>query len=387
MSILYCSLSSSQKRSLRKGLTLRRLLVERCWSRQHLHGDLATPHEAFRILFFGRDEFSGSGDINCRRGSKLSISPLKILGNNLDLPVHTIPHEKSAFRSWQPPPPFSHTQTSTVEPLQPASSGPSLTHVLITASFGRILPPSLLSLFLPFRRLNVHPSLLPAYRGAAPIQHALLDGRTETGVCIIEMMERKKGIDAGAIWTKKHMKIPDGAMFPDLRDTLARQGGELLVSVLRDMLAGKATAIPQTSDPSAPRAPAITAEDAIVDFMTMSAEHVVRRYRAVSHQKPIAAYLKTKRTLQLHSPSVYTPLLEDVHDQLPAPGTAIYHPPTAFLLIRCASDTILAVPQVKQQDRSLLKAREWWNGVRPEMRINGGDEGPVQFLNSVATQA
>lgn len=75
----------------------------------------------------------------------------------------------------------------------------------MTASFGRILPNSLLDLFLPGRRLNVHPSLLPMYRGPAPIQRALMDGKKETGVCVIEMMEKKKGIDAGEIWGQRHM--------------------------------------------------------------------------------------------------------------------------------------------------------------------------------------
>lgn len=80
--------------------------------------------------------------------------------------------------------------------------------LLVTASFGRILPNSLLELFLPGRRLNVHPSLLPMYRGPAPIQRALLDGQKETGVCVIEMMEKKKGIDAGEIWGRRHMVRP-----------------------------------------------------------------------------------------------------------------------------------------------------------------------------------
>jgi len=196
-------------------------------------------------------------------------------------------------------------------------------------------------------------------------------------------MERKKGIDAGEIWGQRRMDIPEGVAFPAMRDTSAREGGLLLVSVLRDMLAGHATSTPQLADPAAPRAPAIEAEDAIINFKRMSAEDIVRRYRAISHQKPMITYLKTKKTLQLHSPSVYQEPLPHLADILPAPGTAIYHPPAACLLVRCAADTILAVPQVKQQDRSLLKAKEWWNGVRPEMRAQGGEEGPVQFLSGV----
>jgi methionyl-tRNA formyltransferase len=50
------------------------------------------------------------------------------------------------------------------------------------------------------RRLNVHPSLLPAYRGPAPIQHSIINDENVSGVCIIEMLKKKEGIDAGSIW-------------------------------------------------------------------------------------------------------------------------------------------------------------------------------------------
>jgi methionyl-tRNA formyltransferase len=90
-----------------------------------------------------------------------------------------------------------------------ASSGePSAksNQVLITASFGRILRKGQLELFSPGRRLNVHPSLLPHYRGPAPIQHALLNGEKETGVCVVEMLKVKAGaIDSGDIWGSKRM--------------------------------------------------------------------------------------------------------------------------------------------------------------------------------------
>lgn len=75
--------------------------------------------------------------------------------------------------------------------------------MLITASFGRILPDSLLALFPAGQRLNVHPSMLPKYRGAAPIQHAIMNGDKVTGVCVIDMLEKSKGIDAGEIWAKQ----------------------------------------------------------------------------------------------------------------------------------------------------------------------------------------
>lgn len=121
------------------------------------------------------------------------VAPLRTLGEQLKLPVQYIPRQKAAFRDWKLPAPFNTTST------------PVPSHLLVTASFGRILTKSMLANFEPSNRLNVHPSLLPAYRGAAPIQHTILNGEKETGVCIIEMMERQKGIDAGTVWGKTHM--------------------------------------------------------------------------------------------------------------------------------------------------------------------------------------
>ncbi|KDQ58671.1 hypothetical protein JAAARDRAFT_128748 [Jaapia argillacea MUCL 33604] len=341
-----------------------------CIPKGRLIHSIASP-EPFKILFFGRDEFSCQvlrelysarelwqsiavvtqpDEKTGRRGSQLSISPLKVLGQTMDLPIHTIPHEKSAFKFWQPPDPFSK---------------PEPPHLLLTASFGRILSNALLHNFLPSRRLNVHPSLLPLYRGAAPIQHALLDGRADTGVCVIEMMERKKGIDAGEIWGMKPLPIPRGSTFPTLRDTLAKEGGGLLVSTLRSILSGNAVSTTQTSALDAPRAPIITIEHSIVNFETMTAEDIIRRHGAISHQRPLITYLPTSKTLQLHEisslPSSQSPRLA-----LPLPGMATFHPPTRSLVIRCAGEALLSVQKVKQQDRSLLAAKEWWNGLRPE---------------------
>jgi hypothetical protein len=98
--------------------------------------------------------------------------------------------------------PFPHKSVISTQPpspfYPPAGVPPPSNHLLLTASFGRILPASLLSLFRPTHTLNVHPSALPAYRGPAPIQRAILNGERDTAVCVIEM-KRRGGIDAGDI--------------------------------------------------------------------------------------------------------------------------------------------------------------------------------------------
>lgn len=120
------------------------------------------------------------------------LAPLKLLAEKHKLRCDHIPPKRmmiSPEKPWRPGPPFN------VRPDENNSN-----HLLVTASFGRILPDSLLELFPKGQRLNVHPSLLPAYRGPAPIQHAIMNGDMETGVCVIEMLKRGGGIDTGEIW-------------------------------------------------------------------------------------------------------------------------------------------------------------------------------------------
>ncbi|KAJ7599065.1 formyl transferase [Mycena floridula] len=325
--------------------------------------------DKFKILFLGRDEFSclvlqqlyqaqdvwnyiavatNPDELVSRRGSQLSISPLKLLGESLSLPVHFIPKTKQEFRRWKPPAPFHESELP-------------LDHAIVTASFGRIIPSSVLDLFRKDRRLNIHPSLLPAYRGAAPLQHAILNGERETGVCIIEMLKFSEGIDSGAIWGSRTTRLSPDIMFPDLCRQMALEGGDLLVSVLREMRAGRAKAVPQAEKIDAPRAPLIKFQDSILDFDSMTAEAIIRRHRALSHQRPLTAYLPNKRSLQLHSPtlaSVYPVKLSKT------PGSTRYHGPSETLTIRCAAGSVLQVPRVKQEAKALLEARAWWNGVK-----------------------
>ncbi|KAJ3777733.1 formyl transferase [Lentinula raphanica] len=322
----------------------------------------------FKILFLGRDEFSclvlqelhrsdvwqelhlaTNPDEKVDRGSRLSVSPLKLLGHSLGLPVHTIP-PKSEFKDWKIPSPFSTS----------GDDSPSPQHVIITASFGRILPLKMLKLFNPECRLNVHPSLLPAYRGAAPIQHAILNGERETGVCVIKMLKRSEGIDAGPIWGTRSLSIPENTFFAELRDRLAVEGGQLLVSVLRDMMNGKAVSTPQR-ETNISYAPTISFKDATLDFTTMTAAKIVQTYQAIGHQRPLTVYLPTIKTLQIHSPAVHTsppPYTPTV------PGKACYSRPDKAILIRCADNSVLSVLKVKQEGRALLDAREWWSGAK-----------------------
>ncbi|KAK0449754.1 formyl transferase [Desarmillaria tabescens] len=335
-------------------------------------------NEKFKILFLGREEFScivlrelfaaqdvwTSLDVATnpdervgRRGSRLSVC--ECWGESLEIPVHLIPREKVEFRHWTPPAPFSE--------------GALPNHLVITASFGRILSSRFLDLFAPTRRLNVHPSLLPRYRGPAPIQHAILNCDTETGVSIISMLKSKEGIDAGDVWGSDKMAIVPNATYRDLQDSLALQGGKLLVQVLRDMITGTAKAFPQLGEAS--HAPLITYDDSLVDFTTMSAESIVRKHRAIGHQRPITVYALDGCTIQLGSLSVVTDPPSFVRDE---PGVSVLYKSKSTVLVRCVDGSVLSIPQMKPEASHWGTGKDWWNGVKS---MNFVKDGTYRFIN------
>jgi methionyl-tRNA formyltransferase len=123
--------------------------------------------------------------------------------------------------------------------------------------------------------LNVHASLLPRWRGAAPIQQAILSGDEETGICLMQM---DKGLDTGAVYACRSLTIGDTETAGELHDRLAALGAELLVSELAGILAGNTAAVPQDDD-LATYAGKIRKDDARLDW-SASAEELARRARA-----------------------------------------------------------------------------------------------------------
>ena len=125
--------------------------------------------------------------------------------------------------------------------------------LIVVAAYGRILPDDILNL-PPMGCINVHSSLLPKYRGAAPINWAVINGETETGVTIMYMATE---LDAGDIIAQASTPIDPDETVETLHDRLAQMGGELLVKTVADLAAGTATRTPRTSprSPSPPCCP------------------------------------------------------------------------------------------------------------------------------------
>lgn len=139
--------------------------------------------------------------------------------------------------------------------------------LIVTAAYGRILPPAILA--VPSHGcINIHASLLPAYRGAAPIQWSLIRGETVTGVTIILMDE---GMDSGPILAQKTMPVPPDVNAGQLSDQLSRLGAALLPAVVDAWLSGQISPVPQ--DESAAFAiPMLTRDSGVIDWTRSATE-------------------------------------------------------------------------------------------------------------------
>lgn len=146
--------------------------------------------------------------------------------------------------------------------------------VIVVAAYGRILPISILE--LPrYGCLNIHASLLPRHRGAAPMQHAILEGDQMAGVTIMKMAE---GLDTGDMLLKDMVPI-DGMYYPELSDKLSQMGGELLLKALDGLEEGSLHGEPQDESLST-YAGMINKEDGKIDFANLTADQIERMIRA-----------------------------------------------------------------------------------------------------------
>ncbi len=145
--------------------------------------------------------------------------------------------------------------------------------IAVTASFGQILRENFLAL-APC--INVHPSLLPKYRGATPIQSALLADDNETGVTIMNVV---RAVDAGAIYMQKKVQIDDEDNYLTLENRLAGLGGDMLIEVLNQIESGSIKAVEQDEN-QATFCKKIVKEDCFLD-LNLSATELVNKSRAL----------------------------------------------------------------------------------------------------------
>ena len=224
-----------------------------------------------KIIFFGTEDFSLTAltglieagydiaavvtkpDSKRGRGQILTPPAVKVVAERHNIPV------------WQPTDLLAISDD--IRALQPVTG--------VLASFGKIVPESIIDLFTP-GIINIHPSLLPKYRGPSPIESAIINGDHETGVSIMQLV---RAMDAGPVYTQTILPLTGHETQPELYHTLAIQGTTLLVDSLPRIIDGSLQPTPQlTTD--ATFSHLLTKPDALLtsSLTAIEAERRVRAY-------------------------------------------------------------------------------------------------------------
>lgn len=311
-----------------------------------------------RVLFFGTSAFAlpvlqalhdsdrhtvlgvvTQPDKPSGRGMKLHFSPVKELALALGYEVHQPERVRRK--------PFPQV----VRDLAPDA--------LVVVSFGQIIPEAMLN--APrFGGINVHASLLPRWRGAAPIHRAILAGDRETGVATMQM---EPTLDTGPVFLVAREPIKPDDTVQTLEPRLALRGAPLLLETLNQMEAGTLLGTPQPNDGMTYAAP-ITRDDGLLDPQTEPAEALARRVRAMP-PRPGALLTVAGHLLKIGEAVPQAGQSGDV------PGTVAAIDKKG-VAIAAAENSRLFLVRVQPENKGMMTAADWARGAR----LAGGK--PVQ---------
>lgn len=221
--------------------------------------------------------------------------------------------------------------------------------VLVVVAFGMILPRAWLQ--APrIAPINVHASLLPRWRGAAPIERAMLAGDEKTGVCIMHMEE---GLDTGPVYARREISITPDMLGQDLWHALSKLGAELLVEVLPGIVAGDIKPVPQPED-GVCYAQKIRNEERVIDW-SRPAMLVDRQVRCFA-PKPGARTRLNGRWLKVIAGSVV-----QKHALKAEPGTIVCADDA--LVIACGDSSAYRIGQVQPEGKKPMSAADFLRGA------------------------
>ena len=264
------------------------------------------------------------------RGNKLSVSPVKEFALQNDLPIY------------QP------TKIKTPEASETFQSHNA--DVAVVVAYGRILPQSFLEAF-PKGAINVHYSLLPKYRGAAPVNWAIAGGETKTGVTTMRM---DAGLDTGAILLQRETSIGAQENAIELIAKLSTLGADLLSETLA--MFDELTAQTQ-DDAQATFAPIMKKEDGLIDW-NQTATDIINRVRGFQPFPTSYTFYQGKKLTIWKAGRTESGKwkVENVGEILEAKGEN--------LLIGCGSQTTLRVEELQLEGKKRMTTRDFLNGIK-----------------------
>jgi len=262
------------------------------------------------------------------RGKKMHASPVKQFAAENNLTIH----QPAKIKNPEPKDLFASHHAD----------------VALVVAYGKILPQEFL-VAPKFGCVNVHFSLLPKYRGAAPVNWAIVNGETETGVTTMRIVAE---LDAGPVLMQEATKIEDGETAPQLLTRLADAGAELIGKTIKDLPDLKAK--PQI-DSEATFAPILTREDGLIDWST-EAFAIERRVRGF---QPWPNAYTTFRSQRL----ILWAAIPEWIEQLRFPPGQVLEAVRDRLIVACGEGTALRLLEIQLQDSRRMSARDFLNGA------------------------
>jgi methionyl-tRNA formyltransferase len=225
---------------------------------------------------------------------------------------------------------------------------------IIIVGYGRIIPKWMLE--MPRHgNINLHASLLPKYRGAAPIQWAIARGEKVTGVTTMRIDE---GLDTGDVLLQQELVIGDDDTSETLAPRLAAMGADLMVETLRDLEAG--AVMPKSQNHSeATLAPILTKEDGRIEFHR-TAQEIYNRLRGF--QPWPGAFTKFRG--KMLGVTAARPAPEHGPDSSPSEGQLLVRGPQLF--VSCGQGSVLELLEVQPEGKKRMAARDFVHGYRPQ---------------------
>jgi methionyl-tRNA formyltransferase len=270
------------------------------------------------------------------RGLTSIAPPVKLTALDLGLPPEKITQPETIRNNAN-----FHAQLEAIAP-----------DVILVVAYGRIIPQWMLDL-PPHGNINLHASLLPKYRGAAPIQWAIASGERVTGNTTMRI---DAGLDTGGILLQQTIPIPPIASTLELYPTLATSGAELMLRTLEGLAAGTLQPTPQDNTAST-LAPILTKEDGRINF-NRNAVEIVNRWRGFQPWPGAYTTLHGKK-LSLIAMHSSTESAEDT-----APGAVIdASPERSEIRIACGQGSVLVVTALQLEGRKRMQAADFLRGA------------------------
>lgn len=227
--------------------------------------------------------------------------------------------------------------------------------LIVTAAFGQFLPEKLLQA-PKLGAINVHASLLPKYRGGAPVHYSIINGDDKTGVTIMRMIKK---MDAGDMLSQESLPITKTDDVGSMFDKLSLLGKDMLLKMLPDFLAGKVKEVPQ-NEAEVTYSPNITREEEQISWTKTS--HLIDCQVRGMRPWPVAFTMYQETRVKLWD---VTPVEETTTK---APGTVIQINKKSFL-VACGEGTVLQINELQPAGKGKLKAVEYLNGVGRTMEV------------------